>query len=300
MRTTPYAVPRPSEVIAEPWFSGGLPVGRLVAGWDYESLLKFERVVRVNLRTVLEQAGLEANTPVALHVRYWASGSMVRCSAVVQGLVADSTGWSHAHLIAPVHGSDLAGELVLETTLVRQDDVESNRFTARRAGSILWRDAHHLALEGEGGLLPVAPVRFREQGFPPDAAWYISLDGADWSAPAMGNLLVLLNVDNSSVVEALEPGDSGSALLWDALMVDVVCDLVRRALDDDEFRPVQSDEDELSTGGLVTGLIRSFLRLPGEELDDAVARLRGEWVRDPSLVRSRAQSALKFPRAVKS
>lgn len=296
MRAMPYPVPT-SSVAPESWTLNGAPVTTVLPGWDYESLLQFERLVRVDVLTTVKEAGLDVEVPLALHVRYWATGSYVRHSAVLVPLVPDATsGWAQALLVATVDGRQLAGDLVLETTLVRIREAEIGGFTARRAGSVLWNDTVKLALEGSGGLLPIAPVRFSEQGLPAAAAWYVSLDGSDWAAPAMGNLLVLLNVDNRAVADALDPTDSAAAALWDTLTVDVVCDLVGRALDDEEYVPSRDHTDELSTGELVTNLIRSFLSRPGEGVEDAVARLRDERRRDPSLVRAQAQSSLRFPR----
>lgn len=297
MRAMPYPVPA-SSVAAELWTLNGAPVLGALPGWDYESMIQFERVVRVDVLSAAKDSGLDPAVPLALHVRYWATGSLIRRSAVLERLVPDTTtGWSQAHLVALVDGRDLAGDLVLETTLVRVDEAESRGFTARRSGSVLWNDAQQLSLEGSGGLLPLAPVRFVEQALPPAAAWYVSLDGSDWSAPAMGNLLVLLNVDNPAVADALDPTNAVAAELWDVLMVDVVCDLVGRALEDEQYAPTSSGSDEISTGDLVTNLIRSFLSLSGEAVDDAVARLRDERQRDPSRVRALAQSSLRFPRA---
>jgi hypothetical protein len=191
--------------------------------------------------------------------------------------------------------------LIIETTLVLLSAglVEAEPFVARRPGSVLWRDETTIRLEGSAGLLPVAPVSFKDQGLPEQAAWYVSLDSAEWNGAAMGNLLVLLNDDNPAVRKAMEaPEEADSAGLLDALTVDVVCDIVGRALMDEEFpgsSPAGGRQSEMSTAALVHGLIRSFLAMPAETLEDAMNRLRDEWVRDPSRVRSRAQSSLRFP-----
>ena len=110
---------------------------------------------------------------------------------------------------------------------------------------------------------------------------------------------MLLNDDNLAVRQAMAtPDEPGSGLVLDALTVDVVCDLVGRALMDEEFPtavPADGRLSEVSTAGLVQGLIMSFLSMPTESTEDAIKRLRDEWQRDPSRVRARAQSGLRFP-----
>ncbi|WP_346536256.1 hypothetical protein [Micromonospora sp. DPT] len=203
-------------------------------------------------------------------------------------------------LEAEIPGTDLAGGLTLETTIVLASGVKgSDPFVARRPGSVLWRDQTSIRLEGNAGLLPVAPVSFKDQGLPEQAAWYVSVDSAEWSSAAMGNLLVLLNDDNDQVSEAVrKPKDPRAAVLWDALTVDVVYDLVGRALEDDEFpseEEVTDRDGEVTTAALVHGLIRAFLKMPNETLADATDRLREERRRDPSRLRASVQSSLLFP-----
>ncbi|MEU4155933.1 hypothetical protein [Actinoplanes sp. NPDC026670] len=200
-----------------------------------------------------------------------------------------------------IPGAGLAATLTIETTLVLLENPSGGDepFVARRTGSIVWRDEVSVRLEGTAGLLPVAPVSFKEQGLPPQAAWYVSVDSSEWTSAAMGNLLVLLNDDNLAVRKAITaPSEPDSAVLLDALTVDVVCDLVGRALLDEEFpvtAPVGEKRSEPSTAALVRGLIVSFLSLPTESVETAFSRLRDEWQRDPSRVRARAQNNLRFP-----
>ncbi len=104
---------------------------------------------------------------------------------------------------------------------------------------MLWREATVVPLEGAGGLLPLAPVGFAHQGYlPAAAAWQISLDSTEWHHAAMGTLLVLLNTDNKTVAQALNGNldETAASVLGDTLQVDVVADLVGKALDDPTSR----------------------------------------------------------------
>ena len=254
------------------------------------------------LSAVLNECGLMPTAQLALNVRYWPVTSLIRRTALHLPLrPRDAAGQVKVVLAIEVPGAELAAALNLETTLVLVDSSETSGepFVARRPGSILWRDENAVRLEGSAGLLPVAPVSFKDQGLPEQAAWYVSLDSSEWNSAAMGNLLVLLNDDNPAVRRATAaPDEPESTIVLNALTVDVVCDLVGRALMDEEFPAAVAAagrQAEMSTAALVHGLIRAFLSMPTESLEDAVKRLRDEWLRDPSRVRARAQSSLRFP-----
>jgi hypothetical protein len=302
-RTLPYRTTE-GQVLADAWITdSGDPVGDFVASWDYTSTLHYSRHVRIDLQTIVEQCGLHPDTHLAIDVRYWPTTSLIRRTAMhlSLGRVGEGTVIERA-IEVRIPGGDLAGAIVLQTTLVVEiGSPEAEPFTARRPGSVLWSDQHTMRLEGGSGLLPVAPVSFKDQGLPEQAAWYISVDSAEWGSAAMGNLLVLINNDNPRVKAALAaPELAESAVLWDALTIDVVCDLVGRALEDDEFSHWPIDQpgnagDEITTAALVHALIRGFLRMPAETLEEAMERLRDERRRDPSRMRAYSQSSLRFP-----
>ncbi|WP_432487035.1 hypothetical protein [Kineococcus sp. SYSU DK018] len=302
MRSLPY-ITASDTVIAEEWRTADGPLGDELPGWDYDTSIEVSRVVRVDVRRTLADCGFDPADRLAVHHRYSGGGSRTRHSGAVVHLEPDGmTGWASAEATFVIPGSELAGVMELETTLLLRSAREPALFVAHRVGSILWRDRKRVQLEGDGGLLPIAPVHFSEQGLPADAAWYLSLDAGSWEAPAMGSLLVLLNLENESVADAVrQSGDPAAAgMLWDALMIDVVADLVGRALDDEEFdtEPLVAEFDvDTSTAVLVCNLIRSFLALPGEEVEQAAARLRTERRTDPSRFRALVQSGLRFPRS---
>jgi hypothetical protein len=301
-RAYPYRV-AVEHITTTPWVSldDGAAVGEHLESWDYGSVMRLQREVVLDAAAVLSECGLPPTARLALNVRYWPVTSLIRRTATHLLLgEPDAAGAARAVIAVEVPGADLAAAVVLETTLVLAavpaDAVEP--FVARRPGSVLWRQETTVGLEGTAGLLPVAPVSFKEQGLPELAAWYVGLDSTEWMSAAMGNLLVLLNDDNPAVRSAVErPDDSESTVILQALTVDVVCDLVGRALTDEEFPTEQvttARESEVSTAALVQGLIRGFLGMPGETLEAAMNRLRDEWHRDPSRVRARAQSNLNF------
>ncbi|GIE82798.1 hypothetical protein Aph02nite_87480 [Actinoplanes philippinensis] len=303
-RAYPYRT-APEHVNAAQWMSveDGTPIGEYLPSWDYGSVVRLQRSIEVDMLALLGECGLTAGARLGINVRYWPGTSLLRQTVlhVVLGVPEATSGRSSNVLDIEIPGADLAAVLTVETTLVLLEDPSGNdeAFVARRAGSILWRDEASVRLEGTAGLLPVAPVSFKEQGLPTDAAWYVSVDSSEWTSAAMGNLLVLLNDDNPAVRKAITaPDQPDSAVLLDALTVDVVCDLVGRALLDEEFpviAPAGEKLSEPSMAALVRSFIVSFLSLPTEGLETAFNRLRDEWQRDPSRLRARAQSSLRFP-----
>ncbi|MDG4836938.1 hypothetical protein O7631_10465 [Micromonospora sp. WMMD967] len=291
-----------NHVSADPWVhtDDGVAAADHLPSWDYGTLLHFSRRVTVEMTALLTACGFDGPVSLAMNVRYWPSTSLVRRSATHVPLQYDDLSRQIETILeVEIPGTDLAGALTLETTIVLAASVgDAPPFVARRPGSVLWRDQTSIRLEGNAGLLPVAPVSFKTQGLPEQAAWYVSVDSAEWSSAAMGNLLVLLNDDNDQVSEAVrKPKDPQAVVLWDALTVDVVYDLVGRALEDDEFPSEEEVKDdwEVTTAALVHGLIRAFLKMPNETLADATDRLREERRRDPSRLRASVQSNLLFP-----
>lgn len=297
----PYRRPQ-GRIEAGPWHLedlGGDLLPTAVSAWDYATDLSLARLVRIDLAGLREDTGLNADAPLRLCVRYWPSTSRLRYrafSAVLPPLGADTTSIVEISAI----GADLGGVLTVETLVELAEDTRTvEPFVPNRAGSILWNDQTRVHLEGAAGLLPIAPVSFREADLPLGAAWYVSMDGADWAQAAMGSLLVLLNTDNAAVKRALEAqGEETSLLLWDTLKIDIVTDLVGRALDDEAFDDGPDDTDpdgSLTMAGLVRSLVRSHLAQPNEHPSDAMKRLREERRGDHSRFRSHVQMGVGYP-----
>ncbi|WP_143447978.1 hypothetical protein [Kineosporia sp. R_H_3] len=278
--------------------------GGPLEGWDYATDLHLRRSVVVDCDGVRSDAGLRTDIPIRICVRSRPSSSLIRTLEATVPLAAG--GRQSITLDVVVAGRNLAGAVTMETVLeLAEDVVEPAPFTAARASSMLWRDEAAASLDGDSGLLPVAPVSFSAAGLPPGAAWYVSLDTARWEWAAMGSLLVLLNTDNPAVNAALEdPTTAGARSLLDTLEVDLVTDLVGRAVEDERFRDSylaagdeDSPDDDFSLGSLVRALVRVRLAQPNESVDEALSRLRELRAGDPSYYRAAVQHGLGYPRS---
>lgn len=302
VRVWPYRRPI-GRVHAEQWRSGdstGEPAPVALTAWDYTTEITLGRVIEIDLAELREDCGLAPDAPLRLCVRYWPSTSLLRRSAFVQNLPTQTIRTSCVVQIS-ADSTQLGGFLTVETLIELAADLHSDRpFVAMRAGSILWSDQIRIHLEGGAGLLPVAPVSFKEAGLPAGSAWYVSMDGGDWQQAAMGSLLVLLNEDNPAVKEAMESTQGElSGMLWSILEADIVTDLVGRALDDEAFADETPSDDldgDLTMAGLVRALVRTYLTRPGESAEQAIKRLRDERRRDPSRFRADVHAGIKFPR----
>ncbi|MEU1512263.1 hypothetical protein ABZ490_08870 [Streptomyces sp. NPDC005811] len=257
-------------------------------------------MVEIDLAELREDCGLVSEAPLRLCVRYWPSTSLLRRSAYAEDLPIRADR-AVCEVQISADSSQLGGFLTVETLIELAVDLPASQpFVANRAGSILWSDQVRMHLEGGAGLLPVAPVSFREAGLPEASAWYVSMDGGDWQQAAMGSLLVLLNEDNPAVKQAMEATQSElSGVLWSVLEADIVTDLVGRALDDDAFvdeTPSDDPDGDLTMAGLVRALVRTYLARPGESAEQAIKRLRDERRRDPSRFRADVHAGVRFPR----
>lgn len=302
IRVWPYRRPL-GRVHAEPWTSDdatGSLIPAALPVWDYATDVAMARLVRIDLADLREDCGLRADSPLRLCVRYWPSTSLIRRSVFQEVLPADEeTAVVTVRIVAD--GSELGGLLTVETTLELATDLPyTDPFVATKSGAILWSDQARIHLEGAAGLLPIAPVSFREAGLPERAAWYVSMDSGDWQQAAMGSLLVLLNVDNSTVKKAMDSErDEASNLIWGMLEADIVTDLVGRALDEDAFIDEMAFDDpegDMTMVGLVRSLIRTYLARPAEDVSQSIKRLRDERRRDPSRFRANVHDGIRFPK----
>ena len=305
-RALPYLTPT-DRVKAGEWIlltGRGEPLGSAALAWDYNARIQLSRIVEVDYGGALKDCVLAEGTELMLCVRSWTSASRIRSLLLRKPLDKGSSGQNA--LTVSIDGAGLGGTLNIQTSLeLARHTPGEHPFSPNRSGTVLWRDTIAVPLEGDGGLLPLAPVSFSENARLPDgAAWYVSLDFTDWHAAAMGCLLVLVNTDTDLISQALATQDDDplASAMWSALGVDIVADVISKALDDESYPladlAASQDEETLTLVGLVTALIRSYLRRPAESDVEAFNRLRDLRRGDPSMYRAEVQRGLRFLREV--
>ncbi|MFI9326178.1 hypothetical protein ACIGZJ_01385 [Kitasatospora sp. NPDC052868] len=289
----PYRRPRGGDVSADGWLvrldgDGRGPLPSSIPDWDYQYDLRLEREVRIDVDAVRQSTGLPDAARLAVAVVWSSSGSGLRvrahhCVLPVGGVVT-------VPIALTVRGRESGGMLALETQLVlasRLDDADP--LTARRAGSLLWRDETQVRLEGDDSQFPMSVLDFKEAGYPEDAPWLLMV-GQDVASAAMGALVLLVNSRTPLVLEAMKRAGRPAAadrLIHSAVQADVTRLLVEHAIRNPEIQDDARFEPD-TLGHLLLGTVHT--RLPGMSMRG----LRELHEGDPSLFSARLQSAVQL------
>ncbi|WP_344336410.1 hypothetical protein [Kitasatospora putterlickiae] len=244
--------------------------------------------MRIDVDAVRASTGLPATAPLALAVIWHSSGSGLRVRA--QHTVLPFGGVVDVPIACTVKGRESGGTLTLDTQLVlaaRVDD--AGPLTARRAGSVLWRDEAQVRLQGDDSQFPISVVDFKEAGYPEDAPWLLAVE-PDPEAAVMGAMVLLVNSGTPQVLDAMQrAGHPGTAdrLIHSAVQTDVVRLLVEHAV---RMPDLQDDSryEQDTLGHLLMGIVHT--RLPGTTLH----ALRRLYENDPALFSARIHSAARL------
>ncbi|MEJ2888858.1 hypothetical protein [Actinomycetospora aeridis] len=257
-------------------------------GWDYDSVLRLRRPVRVDGLRARRSCGLEPDADLAITVVWSATSSALRGRAWTASVPPEKD--VDLEIDFELAGGELGGRLDLETLLtLRSAGSNAGPAAPRRLGSVLWRDVHPILLQGEAVLFPLSVVDFEHLPYPTGAAWHLEL-GHDLEAQALGSILLLANSRRHNVTSALasaaEPSDADRRVL-SALRTDVIRSLVERALVDEEFS-VEDDHEVGSIGALLAAVLRHAFP------DRSLEALRRDRAHDPILFTTRVQAATEL------
>jgi hypothetical protein len=172
-------------------------------------------------------------------------------------------------------GSKLAGEIRIETqlTLHSHGDGKHVSLAPRYVGSILWRDSSSTRLEGKATRFPVEMLDFTGQ-FPHRACWILDWNPDNLHASFLGSVRLLVNSNHEQVYGAVRDPVSRpeNRAIVSAIYFDLGCALVRRALDNEEFRSEACLYEKGSVGHVLAGLMK--LCFPGEPRESLYQRSR--------------------------
>ncbi|MGK8512028.1 hypothetical protein ACRS5S_29740 [Nocardia asiatica] len=290
-RVLPYKKPSAATVQAGEWLlsvdGSELPLPESYPHWDYQTTLSLSRVVKVDLRRVLDESTLDPSTELALAAIWTSTGSKLR-GTVMRAVVPED---GEVELRADLPGADLGGVVLLDTALVlaRRRHGGDRPVAPRRGGSVLWSDRRQIRLQGDAPQFPIAIVDFGRTDYPGDAAWHLEI-GTNLDAATMGSLLLLVNEKKTVVTEALQRAGSPRVedkIALSALYADVARTMVDHALRLSEF----DDDSHYLDETLGATLQELFGRLfPNRSITDI--RLAAQ--ESPNLFASELQAAVKI------
>jgi hypothetical protein len=251
----------------------GLP--RIFDHWDYATVLTLRRELNLDVDEIRRATDSGPNVRLAWSVSVESSSTRIR-RCVYKLPAEDSTTIDHE-----LEPTEIGGRVKLETMLVVDRSDPASDLSPTRNGSILWKDAYDILLEGDAARFPIQIVTFETAGLPVGAAWRIEVDTMDLELPAPATIRIKVNRGHAAALAmALHP-TSGEVnqVLEGALRFDLARRLLRVLAESDV-----SQESKFHAGSLGEAMVHLLdLYLPDENIrslrhafrDDA-ARLEAE------------------------
>lgn len=234
--------------------------------WDYQVDLSYSRTVEINKKAIWEHCALAEDAVISVFAEWSTSlTNYARARSPEHILTYDSeAGENRAEieLNLPIRGSEVGGELYLDTIIVVYEPGSTTLPGATQAGSILWSQREEFTLEAPGARLPICVENF--QNFPekfddPNASWHVELavDGLEHSASV--GMVIYLNSRKQTLVNLLTPDEPSvaSALLIEMLRFDVQRQLLMMALRDEAFIDPAYEYLEGSLGNSLRMVVRN-------------------------------------------
>jgi hypothetical protein len=165
-------------------------------------------------------------------------------------------------MCADIPGTLVAGDVHVSTQIVLAHSGErSNVVTAHYPGSVLWEDRVQVSLEGTASRFPMEVVDFRTAHWAPygAAGWYLSWNSDELHDPLLRNVRLFINKGHLPVVESVQAAQP--TLEQNAIRSAIYCDvgrqLIRGALENDEFVDAPETFMEGSTGRAVLRMLKA-------------------------------------------
>ncbi len=262
-------------VAAAPWRVVVAPADEVVLTdrlehWDNATSVILRRSVDVDIAAAARQLDIDPMGFRILAVVSVATGGArgERCRQIA---------WS-APLSANLHsteielvltGGELSQNLTLTTEIVFSAAGRGGRLSPVRVGARLWKDQRFVHLEPDSARFPMETISFRNllRGLGQDALFYVDGSTGDREGEFSSSVRLYLNADYPVFVERASRGDPEVLHL---LTTAVLGQLVRPALDDEEFTPEGAPPGSLrhvigtwierAFPGHPIGTVRSLLR----------------------------------------
>lgn len=286
-----YLLPGDEVVDAGPWKDpDGVEIGDTIDHWDPFTDLRVSRAVTVDLDAVRAECRLGPDAAFAV-LASWKCPTRTRLGAAGERVdLGCMDGLVRAPVTVQVPGPDSGGRVDLTTRLVLLSaGAEPSPISPRRTGAVLWTHTQRVALEGSAARFPMTAVDFATIARVPDgAAWYVDWDHEDLSAPVLGGVRLLLNSTNLRIIGAVRTAsdDPAAALIRSLIECDVARQLVRAALDSEQFVQTPEAFSDDSVGRMLSDLLAMVW--PGIP----VAGLRARALHEPARLDAELQERL--------
>ena len=260
---------------------------RFLQGWDYNSTIRIEREIRIAPEKVFR--ALRLNRPFLKLVARWGTGEGNKPTFVhllqdqpIPGIGLEDV--TTLTISGNIPARNLAGKLFLELFIILRVAPLSREtpLAPSHKGDVLWHDTHVISLEGGGNRFPVSSTSFPAhlQG----ALWYLDLDPEAVEEPFLSAVRLYLNSDREDFLERIEQGDP---VLEQAMMTDVVIQLVATALSDEaRLQDIMEINDESTLGYQMRRWILEMFDTPEVALN--------EFRNNPGSFHARINAALRM------
>jgi hypothetical protein len=283
--SVPFRRVQKQRVLCDSWQShvGGSagPLGPELPHWDYNVDLRLVRSMIVHEAELRADCRLQPSDAVRAVVVWRSTGSTVRGRGVAIEL-GNSPQPREFTMSADIPGSLVAGDVQIATQIVLARAGEGRDvLAARYPGSVLWEDSVQVALEGTASRFPMEVVDFSTAHWAPygGAGWYLSWNSEELHEPLLRNVRLFVNQGHLLVVGAVQAAQPTpeQAAIRSAIYFDVGRQLIRGALENDEFVDAPESFADGSTGKAVLRMIKAHFPADKPKALRSTMRTRREY-----------------------
>lgn len=291
---SPFLQPPDAAVTQEVWTdANGHKLPDRLEHWDPFTDIEVFSSLDIDLDAVRDACALGGDSAFAV-VAMWSSGRTRLSGSGAPLELGQLAGLIRIPLSLRIDGFAAGGRLRLTTSLtLRHPGTGGTPISPARDGAILWTDSSTLTLEGSAARFPVSALDFSgAQHLPDDAAWKLEWNPEALDGPVLGDLRLLINSGNDTLVSSLRSGaaDTRSVATRAFVMFDVARSMVEAALAIDRFVEDPEGFEDGSIGRMLFELIA--MCWPGVPFKTLATRRRD----DPARLEVELQAYLQLLR----
>lgn len=270
----PYVLPQPEHIRTSAWLQRvgdeDVPLQEILPHWDPGSVLQLSVKGEANVGDIRSHCRLAPDDPLRAALLWHSLGTNLRgCGGFVD---LDGTRSSLPfNLTLTLPGELLADRVRIEAQLILAGPGKSgSQLSARRPGSILWREEKMIILEGLASRFPIELIDFVESSWLPEhASWFLDWDDSDLEQMALRSMRLFLNARNARVRRAAAESLPTDEPIREIIQFDVGRTMIIGALENEAFA---QDPDHSYADGSVGSYARRLIRtlFPNENWEGIV------------------------------